>query len=129
MDLREILKALFSSSYTLPNYARETLTGKVLANNPLFLLQTGIYENDHDTKHFVIITTEPNAMAREVHDRMPAILPKEAERYWLDPDADPDQLQQLLLPYPTHLMRAYPISTLVNSPRNDSAEIIKPVKI
>ena len=32
----------------------------------------------------------------------------------------------LLAPYPTELMEAYPVSTLVNSPANDSAECAKP---
>jgi putative SOS response-associated peptidase YedK len=75
-----------------------------------------------------IITTQPNALMQPIHDRMPVILPGEAYKFWLSPgEVDPHQLQALLQPYPAEAMRAYPISTLVNSPANDSPACIQPV--
>jgi len=74
-----------------------------------------------------IITTDPNELMAEIHNRMPVILPPEAYELWLDPaERTPDQLNGLLKPYPAELMTAYPVSKLVNSPQNDSPELIEP---
>ena len=67
-----------------------------------------------------IVTTTPNELLAEIHDRMPVILPPEAYGPWLDPaHRDTEGLQRLLQPFPASLMRAYPVSPRVNSPRND----------
>jgi putative SOS response-associated peptidase YedK len=72
-----------------------------------------------------IITTEPNELVRPIHDRMPVILPKEVEDLWLDSAIeDPRRLLDLLRPYPTEEMEAYPVSSLVNSVKNDSPACI-----
>jgi putative SOS response-associated peptidase YedK len=77
-----------------------------------------------------LLTTEANERVRPLHDRMPLILPREAHAAWLDPDrTDPDELARTLheasLPFPPEEMQAYPVSTRVNSPRNDDAECIR----
>jgi len=46
-----------------------------------------------------IITTEPNELMAEIHNRMPVILPKEAWGLWLDPAAQVREVQPLLVPY------------------------------
>lgn len=72
-----------------------------------------------------IITTQPNALVTPVHNRMPAILTPEAYPAWLDPgEKNPDELSGLLASYPAEQMTAYPVSTLVNSPNNESPECI-----
>lgn len=76
-----------------------------------------------------IITVEPNSLARKVHNRMPLILPEDAWELWLHPDTDPDYLQSLFLPYPEKEMEAYPVSPLVNSPRNDDPSLKEPVDL
>ena len=74
-----------------------------------------------------IITTNPNELMAQIHNRMPVILPAAAYEQWLDPaERSPDQLNGLLQPYPAELMTAYPVSKLVNSPRNDLPELIRP---
>lgn len=75
----------------------------------------------------VIITCPPNSLAATIHDRMPVILPRESYRAWLSPDTAPDDRAALLQPYPSEGMEASPISTRVNSPRNDDPSIIEPV--
>jgi len=75
-----------------------------------------------------IITTSANALMQPIHDRMPAILSKEAQRAWLDAtNQDIKQLVALLKPYPADELQVYPVSPLVNSPRHNSAECIKPI--
>jgi len=73
-----------------------------------------------------IITTEANALAAKLHDRMPVILPADAYSAWLGEDsASPPELLPLLKPYPAHAMRAYRVSTAVNNVRNDGPECIE----
>ncbi len=74
---------------------------------------------------FSIITTSPNALMEQIHDRMPVILLKQDESRWISREPDP-LLVDLLKPYPAGLMEAYTVSNLVNSPRNDVAEILDP---
>jgi putative SOS response-associated peptidase YedK len=75
-----------------------------------------------------IITTKANELVEAIHDRMPVILPKEWEKVWLDPAIeDAEYLKSLLRPYPSEEMKMYEVSTIVNSPKNDVSDCIKPV--
>jgi len=75
-----------------------------------------------------IVTTEPNALVGRIHDRMPVILPGTEYGLWLDPAVkDVERLQALLRPYPEDEMLAYPVSTQVNNPANDSPDMIVPL--
>lgn len=77
-----------------------------------------------------IITTQPNALMENIHNRMPVILPKTAYKEWLDPsERSPESVAHLLVPYPAEEMEAYPVSRLVNSPQVDVADCIKPIAI
>jgi putative SOS response-associated peptidase YedK len=79
-------------------------------------------------KTCTIITTTPNALLAGIHDRMPVILPREAYDQWLAPEELPAvETLPLLQAYDAAQMRARPVSTLVNSPAVDSAELIQPV--
>jgi putative SOS response-associated peptidase YedK len=75
---------------------------------------------------FSIITTSPNEIMADIHNRMPVILPKEAEKFWIE-SYDEKELLGLLKPFPADQMEAYRISELVNSPANNTAEVAKPV--
>jgi putative SOS response-associated peptidase YedK len=78
---------------------------------------------------FTIITTEANALLRPIHNRMPVIYDKEMGRQWLEESSgdQPMILAAVLRPWPSELMEAHEVSTLVNSPENDTAECIQPV--
>jgi len=91
----------------------------------------GIWEvwrtpDGEDVKTFSIITTEPNQLMKPLHNRMPVIMKQENEGKWLQ-EIDISEAQKMLEPYPFEDLEAYPISTLVNSPRNNSEDIIKPL--
>ena len=74
---------------------------------------------------FTIITTEPNALMANIHNRMPVILPtRAAEQAWLDDSLGISAHQQLLLPYDAAAMREYVISKRVNSPANNDPEVL-----
>lgn len=91
----------------------------------------GIWREQQDDEgggpRCAIITTEPSALVSRVHDRMPAILKPEAEGEWLNLDTTPEQALELIQSYPADEMRAYEVSTIINSPARDSPEVIRPV--
>lgn len=75
-----------------------------------------------------VITTNPNELVQDIHDRMPVILKPEDEKYWLDPSiTDTRKLKHLLKPLEHELMEAYEVSPLVNSPKNNSIELIRKI--
>lgn len=70
-----------------------------------------------------ILTTTPNELMRDVHDRMPVILPRDVYDLWLDPGfTKVEELQPLLKPYPAGAMRRYRVSQRVNQAKNDDPE-------
>jgi len=72
-----------------------------------------------------ILTTAPNDLVKDIHDRMPVILPQSHYEPWLTvPPAQADGLLELLTPFDASLMRKYEVSSLVNSPENDSPECV-----
>ena len=90
----------------------------------------GIWENwtRPDTgeaiRSFAVITCEANQLVNQIHDRMPVIItPTDYDR-WLGLEIDP---RDLMKPFPVELMTMWPVSTRVNSPRNDDAALLDPV--
>ena len=74
-----------------------------------------------------IITTEANDLLRPIHERMPVILPRELEGFWLDCDVtDSAALSDVLAPYPDDPMEVYEVSTLVNKATNSGPDLIVP---
>jgi len=76
-----------------------------------------------------IITTTPNELVSGIHDRMPAILKTEDYDHWMDPENhDTESLESLLVPYAADAMLAYRIATLVNNPRNETADCLMSIE-
>ena len=75
-----------------------------------------------------IITTGPNDVMKRLHNRMPVILGDTNRDRWLEPDLPPEHARALLVPYAGDDMEAYPVSNLVNSPKNDSPDCIRPAQ-
>ena len=74
-----------------------------------------------------ILTTEANDRLRDLHDRMPVILPPDLYGPWLDPHLDETAALELFLkPYPSEEMTFRPVSRRVNSARNDDPDCIRP---
>ncbi|HEV3475970.1 MAG TPA: SOS response-associated peptidase [Rubrobacteraceae bacterium] len=83
-------------------------------------------EDGPEIRSCTILTTRPNTLAGEIHDRMPVILAADTYDVWLDPASDRDELTGLLAPYPEDEMEAYPVSRFVNSPSNNDPRCIEP---
>ena len=100
-----------------------------LPGEPIFAF-AGLYDTWRDpegqtVQSYTILTTEPNDLMADIHNRMPVILRREDEDDWLDPaNTEPEHLLPLLRPYPASEMAAYPVSRMVNSPRNDAPDLL-----
>jgi putative SOS response-associated peptidase YedK len=95
----------------------------------------GLWERWRDpsgqwVKSCSILTTTPNAVTSNVHDRMPVILDRESYDLWLDPGMqNVEEISALLKPCDARRMRCYPVSTRINSVANDDEECSRPVEI
>lgn len=70
-----------------------------------------------------ILTTTPNSVTRDVHDRMPVILPSDAYDLWLDPAFTSSQgVREMLHPFTAQEMKKFPVSSRVNNAANDDKE-------
>ncbi len=78
-----------------------------------------------EIRSFAIVTTRAEGLMRRIHDRMPVILDAQAERRWLNPKSEPDELRELLIPWAGEALDAYEVTRLVNSPGNDTAACVK----
>ncbi len=92
----------------------------------------GIWEAWKDTEgtvlnSFSIITTSPNKLMQDIHSRMPVILNQHDEQAWLF-EKDETYLKNLLQPFDASKMDAYQVSSKLNSPANNSSEIIERVE-
>lgn len=74
-----------------------------------------------------ILTTTPNDLMKDIHDRMPVILKPNDFSRWLDREVTADAVVELMRPYPDGELYAYPVSRTVNSPRNDDPSCVAPI--
>jgi putative SOS response-associated peptidase YedK len=101
--------------------------GEPLALAGLWAVWRGPTEGDR-LRSATIVTTTANETIAGLHDRMPVILPASAWDAWLDPaDDDLDMLGKLLVPAPASLVATYPVSTEVNSVRNQGPHLVERV--
>jgi putative SOS response-associated peptidase YedK len=76
-----------------------------------------------------LITIGPNAVMEPIHHRMPVILATTQYAEWLDVSLhETERLNRLLRPFPPEEMEAYPVSLMVNNPRNDHPECVAPIQ-
>ena len=79
---------------------------------------------------FTIVTTTPNAVMADLHDRMPVVLPEDAWARWLDPtSSDPGELLGLLQPTDEVALRTYAVERLVNDVRQDGPALLVPLAV
>lgn len=91
----------------------------------------GIWEAGHgeEPETVAIITTGPNTDASKIHDRMPVIMKREFCEEWLATDPLPsEKATKYLKSPPVGLLLIHPVSTAVNSVRNDDPRLIDQVE-
>jgi len=83
-------------------------------------------KGDEPLETFTILTTTAAKSIKSIHPRMPTILDPSDYDAWVNPEGDADTLERLAgKQFPDDKMRAYPVSTRVNTPKNDDAELIE----
>jgi putative SOS response-associated peptidase YedK len=116
---------------------KKTATGKqpyaiALADRRLMAL-AGLWEAwrspaDERVRSFAIITTTPNELCAELHNRMPVVLGPETWPAWLGEEpANARQLKALLAPYPAEEMTCWPVSVRVGNVKNNDPSLIEPI--
>ena len=79
-------------------------------------------------RSFTIITTTPNELCAELHDRMPVVLKLDVWPVWLgEASADVPRLKALLAPYPSDDMICWPVSARVGNVKNNDPGLIEPI--
>ena len=73
---------------------------------------------------FTVITQTPNEVLKDIHNRMPAILTPDQEKLWLSDDIPPQDLIDMIAPYPDDAMQAVPVSSKVNNVRNNDPSLL-----
>ena len=79
-------------------------------------------------RSFAIITTTPNELCAELHNRMPVVLGRETWPQWLGEEpADAGRLKAMLAPYPSAGMTCWPVSSRVGSVKNNDPNLVSPM--
>jgi putative SOS response-associated peptidase YedK len=73
-----------------------------------------------------ILTTSPNDLIAPLHDRMPVILPTDAEQRWLDPSTPPEVLREHTAGLPSSQTALRQVGPAVNDARYDGPECLAP---
>ena len=71
-----------------------------------------------------IVTTAASEQLAHVHDRMPVMLPQDAEDAWLEHATEPSELLDLCVPLEQAAMRA--VGDAVNDARHDEPDCLEP---
>jgi putative SOS response-associated peptidase YedK len=118
---------------------KKTATGKqpyaiALADRGIMAL-AGLWENWRSpagewVRSFAIITTTPNELCAELHNRMPVVLKPDVWQAWLGEEAAsvPD-LKAMLAPYPSDGMISWPVSARVGNVRNNDPGLVEPISL
>jgi putative SOS response-associated peptidase YedK len=115
---------------------KKTATGKqpcaIALADRQFMALAGLWETWRSPagkriRSFAILTTTPNELCAELHNRMPVVLEPAAWPTWLGEEpADAPHLKALLAPYPSEEMVAWPVSPRVGNVQNNDPSLIEP---
>lgn len=146
---RPLLNARSETATTKPTYARSMRTGRCLVpadgfyewrgegntRQPYFITPAdrsifalgGLVIDTSNGPRCVLLTTEANDAMREVHNRMPLVVPVSERGLWLDDSVDPEQvLEKIPRPFPSNETRLKRVSLLVNSVKNEGPQLLEP---
>lgn len=95
-------------------------------NEPFFL--AGIWrEEEGKPDSCVVITTQPNAIMQKIHDRMPVLFTADSALEWIASRSDEiTTIKSLIVPFPAEKMESRPVSTYVNTAKNEGEACLNP---
>ncbi|HYO32519.1 MAG TPA: SOS response-associated peptidase [Nocardioidaceae bacterium] len=108
--------------------------GAVLAMAGLYEIWRDPAVSEDEENAFVwtatVITTSAEDDLGHIHDRMPMLVERDQYGVWLDPTLTaPQDVREVLVPAAPGRLRAYPVSTAVNSVRNNGPELVQPLAL
>lgn len=103
------------------------------SKTPGIITFAGLYDiwedaEGREIKSYTILTTKANSVVEAIHDRMPVILRNGDEDMWLEKETEEASLREMLKPSDPNDLESYPVSDLVNNPRNNSDVLLQPLK-
>jgi putative SOS response-associated peptidase YedK len=76
---------------------------------------------------FTILTTTPNKLVGQIHDRQPVIIDKDDYEKWLDPKTPTDEVVEMTNAIDEGKLEAWPVSNAAKAPANNGEELIEPI--
>jgi len=102
-------------------------SGRIMAMAGIY--NTWVSPSGETVNTFAIITTQPNELIKEIHNRMPVLLHPDQYEEWLQTEKlSPEALDAIFKPFPPEELEGYDVSSMVNSPANNSPENIEPLE-
>ena len=121
-----------SGFYEWKTDGRKKRPFKIQLKNGAIMSVAGIWERwrpntPQERRSFSILTTAANGFMRPIHDRMPVILDQKVLDDWLSPEThEPQDIKGFMKPCPDDWLTAAEVSPLINSPKNNSPEVLEP---
>jgi putative SOS response-associated peptidase YedK len=122
----------FDSFYEWKKVGKERQPYAVAFANYRLMALAGLWETwrspaGERVRSFTIITTAPNALLADLHDRMPVILAPDNWPAWLgETPSDPEYPKSLLVSYPADDMVIWPVDRRVGNVNNKDPSLIEP---
>lgn len=111
----------------LPYYIHGTVD-EPLAIAGLWEFWRNPVDEEEEVFSATMLTTSPNELMANIHNRMPVILPKSKWDRWLDTSlTDGDEIETFLTQFPSDQMDAHRVSTEVNNARNQGEQLKTPL--
>ncbi|QNF31333.1 SOS response-associated peptidase (plasmid) [Adhaeribacter swui] len=118
-DITPVEKDMFGQVITKPKRKKEREIYFINLKKEHIFSFAGLWDEWVDPQSgevirtFSVITTAANELVKPIHpDRMPIILPREAEKYWLDTGLSQAEVLNLLQPYEASLMQSQPLKAI-----------------
>lgn len=102
---------------------------RIVRNDKRILSVAGLWDkwegvNGEKIETFTMITVNANSILKKLHHRMPAFLFEDEEDLWIDESNNTKDVIELLKPFPSDLLYAYPVSSQVNNVKNNNKDLI-----
>lgn len=122
----------FDGYYEWMKEGKKRIPYRIVLHDKSIFTIAGMYEtwkmpNGELLYSFTLITQPAADSIAHIHDRMPAMLPKDQESMWLEKDMSTEDLLKLIQPLPDDQLAYYPVSDKVNKVSENSPELIEQI--
>jgi putative SOS response-associated peptidase YedK len=112
------------------NGSRTCFGGQTAAHSRSPAIWTNRKVEDEWVSTYAILTMDANELSAPIHDRMPLVVDPLAYDAWLWPESEPRDYSAVIRhPYGDDGFEVFPVSKAVNSPKNNSPELVNRVAL